>query len=80
KRRDLLDRLSDLLMVNEVIDGDELKAYASGDRPIPTRDEARQKQAQNGQAEKKNAPTGPDIILHGQEDAGVPPPPPGSIG
>ncbi len=79
-RRDLLDRLSDLLMVNEVIDGDELKAYASGERPIPTPDEARQKQAQNGQTQKKTAPTGPDIILHGQEDAGVPPPPPGSIG
>ncbi len=80
-RRELLDRLSDLLMVTEVIDGEELKAYASGDRAIPTPEEARTKQAQNGQAEKPAAPAapGPDIVLHGQ-DAGVPPPPPGSLG
>jgi cell division protease FtsH len=79
-RRELLDRLSDLLMVTEVIDGEELKAYASGDRAIPTPEEARTKQAQNGQAEKQAAAaSGPDIVLHGQ-DAGVPPPPPGSLG
>jgi cell division protease FtsH len=78
-RRELLDSLSDLLMVNEVIDGDELKAYASGERSIPTPDEARQKQAQNGEAEKKTALSGPDILLQA-EDAAVPPPPPGSIG
>jgi cell division protease FtsH len=80
KRRDLLDRLSDLLMVTEVIDGEELTGYASGDRPIPTPDEARAKQSQNGQTEKKaTTPSGPDIVLHGEE-AGVPPPPPGSLG
>jgi cell division protease FtsH len=80
RRRRLLEDLSDLLMVTEVIDGDELKAYASGDRSIPTPDEARTTQAQNGQAEKrkKSVASGPDIILQG--DAGVPPPPPGSLG
>jgi cell division protease FtsH len=80
RRRRLLDDLSDLLMVTEVIDGDELKAYASGDRSIPTPDEARTTQAQNGQAEKrkKSVASGPDIILQGE--AGVPPPPPGSLG
>jgi cell division protease FtsH len=80
KRRELLDRLSDLLMVTEVIDGEELMAYASGDRAIPTPDEARSKQAQNGQAEKGQAkePTGPDIV-GSRHDAGVPPPPPGSL-
>jgi cell division protease FtsH len=80
QRRALLDDLSDLLIVTEVIDGEELKEYASGDRPIPTPDEARAKQAQNGQAEKKkrDVASGPDIILQGE--AGVPPPPPGSLG
>jgi cell division protease FtsH len=82
RRRKLLDDLSDLLIVTEVIDGDDLKAYASGDRAIPTPDEARTKQAQNGQAEKKRkeeaSASGPDIILQGE--AGVPPPPPGSLG
>jgi len=76
RKRDLLDRLSDLLMVTEVIDGEDLKAYVSGDRDIPSADEARELQSRNGQADR--TPTGPDILLHGQ-DAGVPPPPPGSI-
>ncbi|MEX0834003.1 MAG: ATP-dependent zinc metalloprotease FtsH [Actinomycetota bacterium] len=34
-RRDILDRLSDLLMVREVIDGSELLAYLNGEKPIP---------------------------------------------
>jgi cell division protease FtsH len=76
QRRPLLDHLSDLLMITEVIDGDDLKAYASGDRPIPTPEEIRSKQASNGQAQK---PAGPDIVVRGG-DAGVPPPPPGSVG
>jgi hypothetical protein len=64
-------------MVTEVMDGDELKAYANGERQIPTPDEARTKQAQNGQAEKP-PPTGPDIVPPGRA-AGAPPPPPGSL-
>jgi cell division protease FtsH len=35
ERRDLLDRLSALLLVTETIDGDDLKAYANGTKPIP---------------------------------------------
>jgi cell division protease FtsH len=77
RRRRVLDELSDLLMVTEVIDGDDLMAFVSGGRAIPTPDEARSKQSGNGQPEKKHA-TGPEIVLSG-EDAGVPPPPPGSI-
>jgi cell division protease FtsH len=76
RKRDLLDRLSDLLMVTEVIDGADLKAYVAGERDIPSPDDARAVQSRNGQAEKQT--TGPEIVLHGQE-AGVPPPPPGSI-
>ncbi len=78
EKRELLDRLSDLLMVTEVIDGDDLKAYVAGERPIPTVEEARDRQSQNGQADREPA-TGPDIVLHGNERA-VPPPPPGSVG
>jgi cell division protease FtsH len=33
--RELLDRLSALLIATEVIDGDELKAYVEGTKPIP---------------------------------------------
>jgi cell division protease FtsH len=78
QRRDLLERLSGLLMVTEVIDGDDLNAYASGKRAIPSVEEARTKQAENGQAAKAPA-AGPDIVVRG-DDATVPPPPPGSIG
>jgi cell division protease FtsH len=35
QNRDLLDRLSALLIATEVIDGDELKAYAEGTKEIP---------------------------------------------
>ena len=35
EHRDLLDRLGDLLLVVETIDGDELEAYTSGTKPIP---------------------------------------------
>jgi cell division protease FtsH len=76
-RRVLLDELSDLLMVTEVIDGDDLKAYVSGDRAIPSVDEARKQQSQNGQ--RSTTPSGPDIVRSGEESS-VPPPPPGSIG
>src|SRR4051794_3186026 len=33
--RETLDRLSRLLMVQEVIEGQDLKAYVAGDRPVP---------------------------------------------
>jgi len=41
ERRDLLDRLAGLLLVTETIDGEDLEAYASGEKAIPTPDEAR---------------------------------------
>jgi cell division protease FtsH len=78
RRRKLLDELSDLLMVTEVIDGDDLKAYVSGERQIPSMEEARE-QSQNGQAKRSTMPSGPDIVRSGEESS-VPPPPPGSIG
>jgi cell division protease FtsH len=41
ERRELLDDLSALLLVTETIDGPDLEAFASGDKRIPTPDEAR---------------------------------------
>jgi cell division protease FtsH len=49
ERRDLLDRLSALLLVNETIDGNELERYATGREPIPDPSEARRR------AEEKSA-------------------------
>jgi cell division protease FtsH len=73
-RRDLLDRLSDLLMVNEVIEGKDLQEYVQGKRPIPTLEEARARQAANGEAQR--VPSGPDIIAAPQS---MPPPPPAAF-
>jgi cell division protease FtsH len=41
EHRDLLDKLSGLLLVVETIDGDDLEAYAAGTKPIPDGDTAR---------------------------------------
>ncbi|HYJ60511.1 MAG TPA: ATP-dependent zinc metalloprotease FtsH [Actinomycetota bacterium] len=41
QRRALLDDLAKLLLVTETIDGPDLEAYASGEKAIPTPDEAR---------------------------------------
>jgi cell division protease FtsH len=49
ERRELLDRLSALLLVNETIDGGELERYATGRERIPDPSEARQR------AEEKSA-------------------------
>jgi cell division protease FtsH len=69
-KRDLLDRLSDLLMVNEVIEGKDLQEYVGGTKPIPTADETRARQAANGERERTSS--GPDIIA---APPAIPPPP-----
>ena len=45
EQRDLLDRLSKLLMVREVIEGKDLDDYLEGRKPIPTPEEAQAEQA-----------------------------------
>jgi cell division protease FtsH len=51
--RDLLDRLSEVLIAREVIDGDELRRWVDGEQAIPTIDELQQelqeRQTANGQ-------------------------------
>jgi cell division protease FtsH len=42
ERRDLLDKLRALLLVTETIDGTDLEAYATGTKPIPDPDSARE--------------------------------------
>ncbi|MDP9296948.1 MAG: AAA family ATPase, partial [Actinomycetota bacterium] len=55
--REMLDRLSKLLMVQEVIEGKELKAYVGGDKPIP--DPAEVPASGNGAGS-----SGPQIIVN----------------
>jgi cell division protease FtsH len=40
--RDMLDRLSALLLVTETIDGEDLEAYTGGTKPIPDAEELRE--------------------------------------
>ncbi len=61
ERRELLDRLSELLLVTETIDGDDLEAYATGTKPIPdpevVKEEAERKAAAAAAAEATKPPT-----------------------
>jgi hypothetical protein len=63
--RDLLDKLSVVLIEREVVDGDELRRYVEGKASIPTRHElqleAEQKRSSNGH-EGTDEITGPDLI------------------
>jgi cell division protease FtsH len=43
ERKGLLDRLSELLMVREVLEGKELKEFVDGDREIPAIDDERER-------------------------------------
>jgi cell division protease FtsH len=53
-RKDLLNRLSKLLMVREVMEGKELKAYVEGEEPIPEPEEERRRlQAEHEERERR---------------------------
>jgi cell division protease FtsH len=64
--RGLLEKLSDVLIEREVIEGKELLAYVEGRKPIPTGEdlarEAAQRRSENGQKEASSISSGPDII------------------
>jgi len=75
-KRDLLNRLSDLLMVIEVIEGADLRQYVDGDKPIATPEEARARLAESGDG--RRVPSGPDIIGQPQAQP-IPPPPPAPV-
>jgi cell division protease FtsH len=59
--RDLLQRLSDILIVTEVIDGPDLHAYFDGSKPIPSTEEARESASNGGRSAKEIS--GPEIIV-----------------
>jgi len=65
KDRDLLDRLSEVLIAREVMEGKDLRAYVDGTTPIPTKDdldrELEEKAAENGQKETQEIKPGPAI-------------------
>jgi cell division protease FtsH len=65
KDRRLLDRLSKVLVEREVLDGQELRSYLDGERPIPTdaelKREADEKTSDNGHKKSSKVKPGPVI-------------------
>jgi cell division protease FtsH len=60
--RELLEQLSKILIVHEVIDGPDLQAYFDGSKPIPTPEELEAQIHRNDRA-AASLSTGPDIVL-----------------
>jgi len=66
--KDLLRKLSNVLIEREVMDGDQLRRYASGEEEIPSKDQLvaetaqRQLENANGQKKTEGIPSGPDIL------------------
>jgi cell division protease FtsH len=62
RHRGLLDQLSKILIVNEVIDGEDLQAYFDGSKPIPTPEEL-EAQLRSTRDTDGGVPSGPDIVI-----------------
>jgi cell division protease FtsH len=60
--RGLLEQLSKILIVHEVIDGPDLQAYFDGSKPIPTPEEL-EAQIHRDQGAAPPGSSGPDIVL-----------------
>jgi cell division protease FtsH len=71
ERRDLLDRLRMLLLVTETIDGTDLEAYATGTKPIPDPEAAREEIDQRAAAAVAAAP--PPASSPARDQKRVPP-------
>ncbi len=71
KERDLLSKLSIVLIEREVIEGKELRRYVDGDLPIPTQEELRQEAAEKRNGEQP-MPKGPSLIASEASDDAAP--------
>jgi cell division protease FtsH len=82
-KRDLLDKLSQLLIATEVIEGDDLRAYSEGAKPIPEPSEVIKQPEPEPETEAAAAvgelperPPIPDSVPRRQRIAPAPPPMP----
>ena len=77
KDRDLLEKLSRLLMAREVIEGSELKRYVDGDLSIPSDEEIDREAAERAkrfleeEAQRERERSGPDIVTRVGEGDGL---------
>jgi cell division protease FtsH len=64
RERDMLRKLSDVLIEREVIEGAELTRFVNGEEPIPTKEELDREgvEKRNGQDRDRATASGPDII------------------
>jgi cell division protease FtsH len=70
-KRDLLDKLSQLLIATEVIEGDDLRAYVLGTLPIPDPVTARNGKAAAAVAVAQSVPRTPPAASETDEPVGV---------
>jgi hypothetical protein len=74
--RDLLDRLSDVLIEREVIGGDELRLWVDGQESIPSKDELKreteERRTANGHGERGGRLTGPDLLASAPSSSSAP--------
>jgi cell division protease FtsH len=73
ENRDLLNKLSALLIATEVIDGDELKAYVEGKKPIPDPATVRPIPQPAAASSEERAPAEPTPVARA---VSIPPAPP----
>jgi cell division protease FtsH len=73
ENRDLLNRLSALLIATEVIDGDELKAYVEGTKPIPDPATIRPALKPESSRDEDKVPAEPTVVARA---VAMPPAPP----
>jgi cell division protease FtsH len=60
--RRFLEQMSQILIVTEVIDGPDLRAYFEGTKPIPNVDDLKRDVSQNGKR-GEHTPASPDVIV-----------------
>jgi len=62
RHHEILEKLSKILIVDEVIDGGDLQAYFDGSKPIPTPEEL-EAQLRSTRDTDGQVPSGPDIVI-----------------
>jgi cell division protease FtsH len=64
EHRSFLEQMSEILILTEVIDGADLRAYFDGDKPVPSVEDLRRELRGNGsRSQDQPAPSGPDVVI-----------------
>ncbi|HEX6331019.1 MAG TPA: ATP-dependent zinc metalloprotease FtsH [Actinomycetota bacterium] len=64
EHREFLEKMAEILILTEVIDGPDLHGYFDGTKPIPSSEELRRSvTGENGRRAADLAPAGPDVVV-----------------